>query len=377
MRIGVPREIKCDENRVGLTPSSIREIVTHGHDATVESGAGHGIGADDDDYRAAGAAIASSPEEVFADADLVVKVKEPLASERRLLRPGQGLFTYLHLAPDPEQAKDLLASGAVCIAYETVTDHRGQLPLLAPMSTVAGRMAVQAGAHCLELPSGGGGLLIGGVPGVPPAKVVTIGGGVVGENATEIAVGMGADVTVLDRNQDVLDHLAARFGAAVTTVYSTASALEQLVVDADLVIGAVLVKGARAPKLVTAEMVSAMRAGSVVVDVAIDQGGCIETSHPTTHGDPTFVVDGVVHYAVANMPGAVPRTSTYALNNATLRFVLDLADKGLEQALTDDPHLRNGLNVSQGEITEQAVADSLGLEYVDPMTAIQHLRAAL
>ncbi|MDH3681237.1 MAG: alanine dehydrogenase [Acidimicrobiia bacterium] len=373
MRIGVPTEIKCDENRVGLTPSSIREIVAHGHDAIVQSGAGHGIGADDDDYRAAGASIASAPDEVFAEADLVVKVKEPLARERRLLRPGQGLFTYLHLAPDPEQAKDLLDSGAVCIAYETVTDHRGQLPLLAPMSTVAGRMAVQAGAHCLELPSGGGGLLIGGVPGVPPAKVVIIGGGVVGENATEIAVGMGADVTVLDRSQDVLDHLAARFAAAVTTVYSTPSVLEELVLDADLVIGAVLVKGARAPKLVTADMVSRMRAGSVLVDVAIDQGGCIETSHPTTHGDPTFMLDGVVHYAVANIPGAVPRTSTYALNNATLRFVLDLADKGLKQALADDPHLRDGLNVSQGEITEQAVADALGLAYVDPMVAIQHL----
>ena len=373
MRIGVPAEIKEDEDRVGLTPNSVRELVAHGHEVVVEAGAGHGIGADDDAYRTVGATIAPDAPPVFDQAELIVKVKEPQHAERMQLRPGQGLFTYLHLAPDPEQAKDLLASQAVCIAYETVTDDRGQLPLLSPMSMVAGRMAVQAGAHCLEAPVGGAGLLIGGVPGVPPAKVVIIGGGVVGENATEIAVGMGADVTVLDRNQQVLDHLASRFGASLTTVYSTAAALEELVVGADLVIGAVLVKGARAPKLVTADMISRMGNGSVVVDVAIDQGGSMETSRPTTHTDPTYVVDGVVHYAVANMPGAVPRTSTYALNNATLRFVLALADKGLAEAMRDDSHLRNGLNVSRGVITEQAVADALGLDYVDPVNVLDDI----
>jgi len=373
MRVGVPSEVKDDEDRVGLIPGSVRELIAHGHDVVVQSGAGQGISAADEAYEAAGAVIADTAAEVFEEADLLVKVKEPQAEERAMLRPGQGLFTYLHLAPDPEQAKDLLDAGAVCIAYETVTDDGGGLPLLAPMSTVAGRMAVQAGAHCLEAPAGGAGLLIGGVPGVPPAKVVIIGGGVVGENATEIAVGMGADVTVLDRSQPVLDHLASRFGAAVTTVYSTATALEELVLDADLVVGAVLVKGARAPKLVTAEMVKGMRPGSVLVDVAIDQGGAMETSRPTTHGAPTYVIDGVVHYAVANMPGAVPQTSTYALNNATLRFVLALADKGLKQAMADDVHLRNGLNVSRGAITDFAVADALSLAYVDPLEAVAAL----
>lgn len=370
MRVGVPREIKDDENRVGLTPGSVRELVQHGHDVLVESGAGQGIRADDAAYRAEGATIAADVDSLFEQADLIVKVKEPLSVERARLRPGQGLFAYLHLAPDPEQAKELIDSESICIAYETVTDDRNQLPLLAPMSTVAGRMAVQAGAHCLEAPSGGAGLLIGGVPGVPPAKVVIIGGGVVGESATEIAVGMGADVTILDRSQRVLDRLAARFGPAVTTVYSTSAGIEELVLGADLVIGAVLVKGARAPKLVTAEMVKRMRQGSVLVDVAIDQGGCMETSRPTTHGDPTYVLDGVVHYAVANIPGAVPRTSTYALNNATLRFVLALADKGLKKALADDRHLRNGLTVSRGVITEQAVADALGLDYVEPLDVL-------
>lgn len=370
MRVGVPTEVKDDEDRVGLVPGSVRELITHGHEVVVQSGAGRGISADDEAYVAVGALIADTAADVFDRSDLIVKVKEPQAIERAMLRSGQGLFTYLHLAPDPDQAKDLIDAHAICIAYETVTDDDGGLPLLAPMSTVAGRMAIQAGAHCLEAPSEGAGLLIGGVPGVPPAKVVIIGGGVVGENATEIAVGMGADVTVLDRSQQVLDHLASRFGAAVTTVYSTANALEELVLDADLVVGAVLVKGARAPKLVTAEMVRQMRPGSVLVDVAIDQGGSMETTRPTTHGDPTYVVDGVVHYAVANMPGAVPQTSAYALNNATLRFVLALADKGLEQAMLDDAHLRNGLNVYKGSITEQAVADALGLAYVDPLEAL-------
>jgi alanine dehydrogenase len=373
MRVGVPTEVKDDEDRVGLIPGSVRELVAHGHQVVVQSGAGRGIAAADDAYEAAGATIADTAGDVFDQADLIVKVKEPQVHERAMLRPGQGLFTYLHLAPDPDQARDLLDARAVCIAYETVTDDDGGLPLLAPMSTVAGRMAVQAGAHCLEAPAGGAGLLIGGVPGVPPARVVIVGGGVVGKNATEIAVGMGADVTVLDRSQPVLDHLASRFGAAVTTVYSTAIVLEELVLDADLVVGAVLVKGARAPKLVTADMVSQMRAGSVLVDVAIDQGGTMETSRPTTHRDPTYSVDGVVHYAVANMPGAVPQTSTYALNNATLRFVLALADKGLKQAMIDDPHLRNGLNVCKGAITELAVADALGLAYVDPLEAVAAL----
>jgi alanine dehydrogenase len=370
MRIGVPKEIKEAEQRVGLTPESVREAVGHGHHVVVETAAGLGIGASDEAYLAAGATIGPNAETVFEQAELIVKVKEPQARERAMLRPGQTLFTYLHLAPDLEQATDLISSGAVCIAYETVTDNHGGLPLLAPMSKVAGRMAVQAAAHCLEAPQGGAGLLIGGVPGVEPAKVVVVGGGVVGMHATEIAVGMGADVVVLDRSLPVLDALQARFGPAIRTVYSTAAAIEEHVLRADVVIGAVLVKGARAPKLVTAAMVSAMRNGSVLVDVAIDQGGCMETSRPTTHTNPTYVVDGVVHYAVANMPGAVPRTSTYALNNATLPFVLALADAGVKQALADDPNLLAGLNISRGAVTEQAVADALGLHYTDPGAAL-------
>ncbi len=373
MRLGVPREIKDEEHRVGLTPASVREVVAHGHEVVVESGAGAGVGADDEAYRAAGAKLADGPADVFGQADLIVKVKEPQASERALLDEHHTLFTYLHLAPDPDQANELIASGATCIAYETVTDAAGGLPLLAPMSKVAGRMAVQAGAHCLESPNGGSGLLIGGVPGVPAAKVVIIGGGVVGENATEIAVGMGADVTVLDRNLDVLDELAHRFGPAITTRYSTVAALEELVVDADLVIGAVLVKGARAPKLVTADMVRAMRDGSVLVDVAVDQGGSMETIRATTHSEPTYVVDGVVHYAVANMPGAVPRTSTHALNNATLPFVLQLADRGPKAAMVENDHLRNGLNVAGGSVTEWAVSEALGLPYLDPEAALARL----
>ncbi len=368
MRIGVPTEIKVLERRVGLTPESVREAVAHGHDVLVQSGAGLGIGADDARYEVAGANIVADAAAVFADADMVVKVKEPQAIERAMLRPGQLLFTYLHLAPDPDQTHDLLASGATCIAYETVTDHEGGLPLLAPMSKVAGRMSVQAGAHALESPQGGAGLLLGGVPGVAPAKVVVIGGGVVGVNATEMAVGMGADVTVLERNIDVLDDLDARFGTGIRAVYSNRSSLEQYVVDADLVIGAVLVKGARAPHLVSAEMITAMRAGSVVVDVAIDQGGCFETSKATTHADPTYVVDDVVHYCVANMPGAVAQTSAYALNNSTLPYVLDLADRGHAAVLASNPHMRNGLNVIDGKLTEAAVAEALDLPYVDPAT---------
>lgn len=370
MRVGVPKEIKNNEFRVGLTPGSVQEFVSHGHHVVVESQAGIGIGASDDDYRGAGAQIAASPAEIFATADMIVKVKEPQAAERAMLRPGQILFTYLHLAPDPEQTRDLVASGAICIAYETVTDAQGGLPLLAPMSQVAGKLAVQAGASALERAHGGAGILIGGVPGVPAANVVVIGGGVVGENAIEVAVGMGANVTVLDRSIPVLDRLAKRFGPSLTTQYSTRAALDRLLPATDLVIGAVLVAGAAAPRLVTARHLKTMRAGSVLVDVAIDQGGCFETSRATTHQDPTYVIDGVVHYCVANMPGAVPRTSTFALNNATLPFGLALADKGYQQALLDDPHLRAGLNVCQGNVTYAAVAHDLGYEYLAPEQAL-------
>jgi alanine dehydrogenase len=366
MRIGVPKEIKVLENRVGLVPGSVREAVAHGHEVVVEHNAGQGIGMDDEAYRKAGAKVVGTAAEVFATADMIVKVKEPQAVERKMLRNGQILFTYLHLAPDPEQAKDLVATGAVCIAYETVTSASGGLPLLAPMSEVAGRMAVQAGAYYLEKPHGGLGMLLGGVPGVDPAKVVILGGGVVGSHACHIALGMGAEVWVLDRSVDVLRALWRQFGRPLNTVFSTHDAVENHVISADLVIGGVLIPGASAPKLVSAALVKRMKPGSVIVDVAIDQGGCFETSRATTHADPVYVVDGVTHYCVANMPGGVPRTSTFALNNATLPFVLAIADKGWQKALADDPHLKNGLNVAFGKVTCQPVAEALGYPYVDP-----------
>jgi alanine dehydrogenase len=360
MRVGVPKEIKVRENRVGLTPASVRELVHHGHEVIVEHDAGHGIGAGDADYAREGAAIAPNAAEVYRSCDMIVKVKEPQAGERKMLRPGQILFTYLHLAPDPEQTRDLVASNAVCIGYETVTSPSGALPLLAPMSEVAGRLAVQAGAYYLEEPHGGKGILLGGVPGVSPGSVVVIGGGVVGTHAIEIALGMGARVTVLDRSLEALQRLWSHYGTALQTVFATAEAIERHVAAADLVIGAVLIAGAEAPKLVKRTTIAKMQPGSVVVDVAIDQGGCFETSHPTTHELPIYVVDGVVHYCVANMPGAVPRTSTYALNNATLPFVLAIADKGWKRALAENAHLRDGLNVAFGKVTCGPVAAAQG-----------------
>lgn len=363
MKVGVPKEIKVKEFRVGLTPTSVRELTAHGHEVVVETQAGAGIGMDDDAYTKAGAKVVGTTAEVFGEAKLIVKVKEPQAGERQLLRPEHVLFTYLHLAPDPEQTRDLVASGATCIAYETVTSAAGGLPLLAPMSEVAGRLSIQAGAYYLEKAHGGHGVLIGGVPGVDPAKVVVIGGGTVGMHAVAIALGMGADVWVIDRNVDVLRRLWAQFGPALNTVYSTRDAIDRHLRDADLVIGGVLIPGAAAPKLITREHVRDMKAGSVIVDVAIDQGGCAETSRPTTHDDPVYVIDDVVHYCVANMPGGVPKTSAYALNNATLPFVLQIADKGWKKALADDPHLRAGLNVWNGRITCEPVAVALSYDY--------------
>ncbi len=364
MRIGVPKEIKNHEYRVGLIPSSVHELVHHGHEVVVQQGAGLGAGLSDQDYIDAGARILATADEIFASADMIVKVKEPQADERKKLRPGQILFTYLHLAPDAPQTRDLIDSGAVCIAYETVTAANGSLPLLTPMSEVAGRLAPQVGAHALEKAQGGRGVLLGGVPGVAAAEVVVIGGGVSGTHAATIAVGMGAQVTVVDRSNDALKRLSAQFGPAISTVYSTKAAIEELVKRADLVIGTVLIPGAAAPKLITRAMLKTMKPGAVIVDVAIDQGGCTETSHATTHADPTYVVDGVVHYCVANMPGAVARTSTFALNNATLPFALALANKGWKQALADDVHLRNGLNVCEGKVTCEPVAQVHGLDYV-------------
>jgi len=366
MLIGVPKEIKNHEYRVGLTPSSVRELVASGHEAIVERNAGAGIGAADSEYEQAGATIVGGADEVFARAEMIVKVKEPQAVERARLRPRQVLFTYLHLAPDPQQCKELVESGAVCIAYETVTSNGGGLPLLAPMSEVAGRMSVQAAAHSLERAHGGRGMLLGGVPGVAPAKVVILGAGVVGSNAAQMAVGTGAQVVVIDRSVDALRRMDRLLGARVMTVFSNTDNVEREVLSADVVIGGVLIPGAAAPKLVTRELLARMKKGSVVVDVAIDQGGCFETSKPTTHAEPTYVVDGVVHYCVANMPGGVPRTSTYALNNATLPFVLALANKGWKQALADDAHLRNGLNVAAGKVTCREVAHDLGYAHTDP-----------
>ncbi len=361
MRIGVPKEIKDHEDRVGLVPASVRELTGRGHEVWVEHAAGHGIGVTDTDYEAAGAKMVASVDDIWAAAELIVKVKEPLAVERKKLRPEQILFTYLHLAPDPEQARELIASGATCIAYETVTSPSGTLPLLTPMSEVAGRMSVQVGAHYLENAHSGRGILLGGVPGVPPAEVLILGGGVSGANAALIAIGMGAEVTVVDRSIDVLRRLVAQHGTRIKTLYSTSEAIAAEIAKADLVIGTVLIPGAAAPKLVTQALLRTMKKGSVIVDVAIDQGGCTETSRPTTHSEPTYVVDGVVHYCVANMPGGVARTSTFALNNATLPFVLALAAKGWRQALREDRYLRDGLNVHAGQITHPAVAAALGL----------------
>jgi alanine dehydrogenase len=359
MRVGVPKEVKTHEYRVGLTPAGVRELVTHGHTVLVEPGAGSGIGFGEAVYQAAGAQVT---EDVFS-ADMIVKVKEPQPQEIARLRKGQILFTYLHLAADAAQTKGLMKSGATCIAYETVTDRAGTLPLLAPMSEVAGRMAVQVGAHCLEREQGGAGILLGGVPGVPPAKVVVLGGGVAGTNAARMAVGLEASVTIIDRSLPRLKELDLQFGPRATTLFATTEAIEHAVLAADLVIGAVLVPGAAAPKLVTADMVRRMRPGSVLVDIAIDQGGCFETSRPTTHAEPTYVRDGVVHYCVTNMPGAVARTSTFALTNATLPFVLALAGKGWRQALAEDAHLGAGLNIHDGQVTHQAVASALGLRF--------------
>lgn len=366
MLVGVPKEIKADENRVGLTPTSVREVAEHGHEVIVETGAGAGVDFDDDAYRTAGAGIVDTAAAVFERAEMIVKVKEPQPSETALLQPDQILFTYLHLAPDPDQTAALVKSRCIAIAYETVTNDKGGLPLLAPMSEVAGRMGVQAGARCLEKIMGGRGVLLGGVPGVSGGRITILGGGVAGSNALKMAVGIGAEVTVLDKSLGRLAYLDDLYGGRVRTMYSTSEAVEQSVLEADLVIGCVLVPGAAAPKLVTRDMVRQMNPGSVIVDIAVDQGGCCETTKATTHHQPTYIVDNVVHYAVANMPGAVARTSTIALNNSTLPFVLKLADHGVWPAMAADPHLLNGLNVCHGHVTYKAVARDLDYEYVDP-----------
>lgn len=371
MLVGVPKEIKSQENRVGLVPGSVREVIRAGGKVIVEKNAGIGIGISDAEYQLAGAEVVETAAEVFARAELIVKVKEPQPAECAKLKEDQTLFTYLHLAPDPTQTKLLKDSGVTAIAYETVTQNDGGLPLLTPMSQVAGRMSIQAGAHCLEMAQGGSGVLLGGVPGVAPAKVVVIGGGVVGTNAVRMAMGMEARVVVIDKSLSRLRELDFQFGSKLSTIYATSESLEDYVTDADLVIGAVLVPGAAAPKLVTQDMLRAMRPGSVVVDVAIDQGGCFETSRPTTHQDPTYRVENIVHYCVANMPGAVPKTSTFALNNATLPFVLNIVTKGVKVAMLSDGHLLNGLNIHAGQVTYEAVARDLGYEYVAATDALR------
>lgn len=370
MRIGVPKEIKNHEYRVGLVPSSVRELTSHGHEIFLETNAGSGIDISDEDYRQAGAVIVDTAAEIYATAELIVKVKEPQPNECNMCREGQVIFTYLHLAPDPEQAKLLLASGCIAIAYETVTDERGRLPLLAPMSEVAGRMSVQAGAHALEKAQGGRGILLGGVAGVAPAHVVVLGGGVVGTNALRMAIGMEAEVSILDKSLSRLRELDFQFGSSLNTIYATQDAIDRYVSRADLVIGAVLVPGGSAPKLVSKKMLSEMKPGSVLLDVAIDQGGCFETSIPTTHADPTYEIDGIVHYCVANMPGGVPRTSSFALNNATLPYIVDVANKGYKRALLEDVHLRNGLNVHKGKITHAAVAAALNYKCYSPLEVL-------
>lgn len=370
MKIGCPKEIKPQEFRVGVTPNAAMEAVAHGHEVLIETGAGVGAGFTDEDYKAAGAVILATAAEVFAAADMIVKVKEPQAGERKMLREGQLLFTYLHLAPDPDQTHDLLASGCTAIAYETVTDRAGGLPLLAPMSEVAGRLAPQVGAWTLQKANGGRGVLMGGVPGVGPARVLVIGGGVVGTHAAKIAAGMGADVTVLDRSLPRLRYLDDVFGGQFKTGYSSAGLLAELLPQADMVVGAVLIPGAAAPKLITRAQLSDMKPGAVLVDVAIDQGGCFETSKATTHQDPIYEVDGIMHYCVANMPGAVARTSTIALGNATMPFMLALANKGWKRACADDPHLLAGLNIHAGQLTYAAVGEALGLPSVDPQTLV-------
>jgi len=371
MKIGCPKEIKPQEFRVGMTPNAAQEAIAHGHDVIIETNAGIGSGFPDEDYIAAGAKIIGTAKEIFASADMIVKVKEPQAIERKMLREGQLLFTYLHLAPDPDQTNDLLESGCTAIAYETVTDDRGGLPLLAPMSEVAGRLAPQVGAWTLQKANGGRGVLMGGVPGVGPARVVVIGGGVVGTHAAKIAAGMGADVTVLDRSLPRLKYLDDVFGGTFKNQYSTAGATLDLVREADMVIGAVLIPGAAAPKLISRAQLSEMKPGAAIVDVAIDQGGCFETSKATTHADPIYDVDGIMHYCVANMPGAVARTSTIALGNATLPFLLNLADKGWRKACEDDAHLLNGLNVHAGELTYYAVGKALGIDVISPALALK------
>ncbi len=370
MHIGVPKEIKNHEYRIGLTPAGARELVDNGHEVMIQRDGGSAIGLTDDLYRAAGAQVVDRAEEIFERSEMIIKVKEPQPHECRMLREGQVLYTYLHLAPDPEQTRLLVESGCAAIAYETVTDARGGLPLLAPMSEVAGRMSIQAGAQALEKAHGGSGVLLGGVPGVRPAMVMVIGGGVVGLNAARMAMGLGAEVSIYDRSLPRLKYLDELYGERLNTIYSTQDAIEEMLAQADLVIGAVLIPGAAAPKLVTRANLGLMKPGSVLVDVAIDQGGCFETSRPTTHQEPTHEIDGIIHYCVANMPGAVARTSTFALTNATLAYAVQLANKGLRKAMLEDPHLLNGLNVYRGQITHEAVARDLGYEFVAAATAL-------